>query len=483
MNRRLTASTGLAALALTLIACDAAPTRLGTTADPVTITAVYSSGFGGIGSDALDALVALTSDQPVNVDRPRAGSGRPQEEFDALEALAAGNADLTVVRAGALAQRGAASISVLQTPLLVISPEHADEVAAGAVAEDLMADLSELDLTGLALIPGGIRHPFGYGRALYGATDYKGLDINSGLTNGVDPMIEALGARPDHSIAERRLARVTSGELDAIEASLLQTGPVDRPAVVTSNVSLYTKFDVVVIRKDAWDGLTGAQQDALSAAAVQAGHEAERMRGTEAAALDDWCAMPEAASVVASKDDVASIADALAPTIRTMTANPAVKELADRVAALGAGTEPPPGRVCGALEIGTTIEDFLVERVGDQSVFDGVWRVDASYQDFVDAGVSVADARINAGVWTLMIKDHVATVDQPNGPDCAWDFSLNADRVSLDMIHGGNDACYGLVVGTWHRDGDVVRFTWEKERYYDVAIDQAFFKRGMQRIG
>ncbi len=121
----------------------------------------------------LDALVALPSGRPVTVDRPRASSGRPEEEFDALEALAAGEVDLTVVRALALAQRGAASIAVLQTPLLVISPEHADNVAADPVAENLMADLDELGLRGLALVPGGTRHPFGYRQALYGATDYR----------------------------------------------------------------------------------------------------------------------------------------------------------------------------------------------------------------------------------------------------------------------------------------------------------------------
>jgi hypothetical protein len=51
------------------------------------------------------------------------------------------------------------------------------------------------------------------------------------------------------------------------------------------------------------------------------------------------------------------------------------------------------------------------------------------------------------------------------------------------MLYDGNDACYGLVLGTWRRDGDVVRFTWVKERFYDVALDNAMFAGGMRKIG
>ena len=253
--------------------------------------------------------------------------------------------------------------------------------------------------------------------------------------------------------------------------------------MVTSNVSFYTKFDVVVIRSDAWDGLSRDQQEVLREAAMEAGHVAQAARDDEDTALDRWCATPSAASVVATPDQVASIAAALVPAIEAATADPRARALADRVAALGDGTGPPAGKVCGSVEKGNTNEDFLVERVGDQSVFDGVWRVDAAEQDFIDAGVSHADARSNAGVWTLTIKDHVAVVDQPQGADCSWDFYVNGDRVALDLMYEGNDVCWGLALGTWRREGDVVWFTWEKERYYDVAIDNAFFAGGMHRIG
>ena len=170
-------------------------------------------------------------------------------------------------------------MAVLQTPLLITSPEHADKVAADPVAADLMADLDELGLTGLALVPGGARHPFGYGRARLGAEDFQGIGFTSNTASGVDPMVEALGAQLDHTVDDERRERIAAGDLGAIEASLLQPGAVDLPAVVTSNVTFYTKFDVIVIRTDAWEGLTDDQQEALRKAAVDAGHAAESGAG------------------------------------------------------------------------------------------------------------------------------------------------------------------------------------------------------------
>ena len=71
----------------------------------------------------------------------------------------------------------------------------------------------------------------------------------------------------------------------------------------------------------------------------------------------------------------------------------------------------------------------------------------------------------------------------PNGDDCAWDLNFAGDRVSLAWQVPGNDNCFGYVVGTYDRTGDTVTFDFEKERDYDVAIDQAIFADGMHKIG
>jgi len=168
--------------------------------------------------------------------------------------------------------------------------------------------------------------------------------------------------------------------------------------------------------------------------------------------------------------------------------------LADRVSALAAGTTAPAGRTCGEIEAGfpapidtasspTTQPSFTVEASGPQDVLEGVWRLTIDRQFILDQGFSAQEAGANAGVWTITINDNIATVDQPNGPDCTWEFAFHDSAVSLDMGALGNDACFGRMAGTYVRDGDVVMFHFDREREYDVAFDNAFFNGGMQKIG
>jgi hypothetical protein len=179
-------------------------------------------------------------------------------------------------------------------------------------------------------------------------------------------------------------------------------------------------------------------------------------------------------------------------------------ELANRLSALGEGTTSPTGKECGSVDTndatvtsdttndnttpGTSdsvnnTNEYQVERQGPQDVLDGVWRMETDRQKILDAGFSASDADANAGIWTITIVDHIATVDQPHGPDCTWDFSFDGNAVSVDFGAHGNDACYGHSIGTFEREGDVVLFSFEKEQDYDVKLDNATFALGMQKIG
>ena len=495
MTTRLTSSipiTFVTAAALALGACSSPPTRAGQAVDPVTLTSEMTGGAGGVGGDVLATLVDITSTEPVQVAEPKEATYSDDYEGDVIEALQAGTFDVAVVRTDRLAMAGADSLAVLQTPLLVTSDAQAAAVATDPVADDLMAGLADIGLTGIALVPGGLRHPFGYHQALYGPDDYAGNAFHTRYGTGVDAIFGALGATTDHSGDQDRTDKARSGELRGIEASVQTLLAVDRPAVLTSNVTLYEKFDVVVVRSDTWDGLTEAQQDALRASAVTAGKQALAARDTEAEGLERWCGLPGTASVVATDAQLAAIHVALQPVIDAALSMPGAADVAERVAALGDESAVAAGTICGSLDADGTIatdgpaasaSEFEVTRNGPQDVLDGVWRLVADRQALVDAGVSAQEAGANAGVWTLTIVDHIAQVDQPTGPTCTWDFAFDGDRVSLDQGAQGNDACYGHGIGTFTIDGDVATFTWEKQRDYDVVLDQAMFAQGMTKIG
>ncbi len=480
------------AAALTLVGCSSPPTRAGQAVDPVTLTSETTGGAGGTGGDVLAQLVDITSGGPVQVTEPKGAIYSDDYEGDVVEALQAGTFDLSVVRADRLAMAGAESLAVLQTPLLVTNDAQAAAIAADPVADDLMAGLEDIGLTGIALVPGGLRHPFGYNQALYGPDDYAGATFNTRFGTGVDAIFGALGATTDHSRDQERTDKARSGELRGIETSVQQLLAVDKPAVLISNVTLYEKFDVVVVRSDTWDGLTEAQQEALRASAVAAGKDAVAARDTEAQGLERWCSSPDAASVVVDDEQLAALHAAWQPVIDAAMAVPGAADLAERVSALGDGTAAPLGITCGALDAdGNLVADtpsvsaseYEVTRSGPQDVLDGVWRLVADKNDLLEAGISPQEAGINAGVWTITITDHIARVDQPYGTDCIWDFAFDGERVSLNWAAEGNDACYGQTIGTFQLDGDVARFNWEKQRDYDVVLDQAIFAQGMTRIG
>jgi hypothetical protein len=259
-----------------------------------------------------------------------------------------------------------------------------------------------------------------------------------------------------------------------------------------------------------WNGLTNAQRDELRTAAVAAGAVAIRERDTEVEGLDRWCEFDGASSVTATPEQVDALRGALQPVVDTATEDVTIKRLVDRIAELGVGTEQAAGRACGATTAdtasgvsatspGTSAEatpastvpaspstsepTYAVVPVGRQDVLDGVWRVDADREYMISQGVSAQDAGVNAGIWTITIKNGVADVDQPHGPNCLWQFVFDGDAISLNQGTPENDSCWGHVIGTYTRDGDVVHIHWDRNQDYDVVLDNAMFHEGMHKTG
>ena len=157
----------------TVTGCSGEPlSRSGAGTDPVTLTAAWGQGPSGIGGDVLGHLIDGTGDAAVRV----VDGGPPKapdtmEERHGVEKLLSGKADITVVRAGVLQLLGADSLAPLGAPFVVTNNDQAAAIAADPeLSQQLMSGLDELGLVGLGLVPGGLRHPFGFGtEALLGA--------------------------------------------------------------------------------------------------------------------------------------------------------------------------------------------------------------------------------------------------------------------------------------------------------------------------
>ena len=95
-----------------------------------------------------------------------------------------GAVDIAIVPARAWSEAGATSISALQTPFLIKSDEHLNAVASdGKVSGNLLASLSTLGVTGLALYPEALRHLFGFkSQPILTPADLAGRQVDAALT-------------------------------------------------------------------------------------------------------------------------------------------------------------------------------------------------------------------------------------------------------------------------------------------------------------
>ncbi|MFM2078112.1 MAG: hypothetical protein RJA49_2002 [Actinomycetota bacterium] len=474
-----------AALAVSLVGCGEPATRTGASSTPIVLRPATGGG-PSVGSDVMDLLAAATATGIVRVapaedaDQVTPGSDRT------LELLAKGTADIGVARSGRLAAAGARSLLALEAPLVVSNNEQAAAIAADPIADTAMADLSKLDLVGLALVPGGLRHPFGYGVApLVRASDFRGATINTREDDaGVAAIMAALGATEDHSIGAERTAKAKSGAIKGIEVSLQQFAAVDRPAIVTTNVALYAKFDVIVVRKALWSTLSASQQTRLKDVAAQVRVSAPAARGSEATAFGEWCKGTGAGSAQANDADLASFHDALDPVATSLESDPVAKKIVDRMRALHTGTTEEPAALTCATGQQTPEQSWMdLEPTGDQTVLDGTWRFTPTEADLLAAGATPADARNNAQVWevTLVGGTGTATVGA-GGHTCTWTFTFAGSQVLFDL--GPEEACGGLIAGTYHLDGDVVTFEWtDAGDPYIVKLFNGIFGKAVKVSG
>lgn len=466
----------LALSALAVVAgCSGPPSRVGAAADQVVLR-TFAVDAPGSPADLLRELVLRTATAPVSV-RPSVAARAAADDEDAavLKALRDDVVDVAVVRADALVGAGARSLTPLQLPL-VHSREAADAVAASPLAAGLMADLPEIDLVGMALAPNGLRHPVGYGFGpLLAPSDYAGMVVNTRPGPGVEAIVQALGARSDHSVGEERARRVSSGVLRAVDVSSQLVGALGGPAVITADVTLYTRFDVVVLRRAAYAALTAAQRASLAAAVQSAVARAGTAREGEVQALRRWC--DEGRSVwQAGPVQVAAFRAALAPLVERAQADLSWGPLVESLAALDGRFPPAPGLTCRP-EVGP--RGFAPR--GDQGVLDGVWRLELRAQALVEARLPIDQ---NVGVWTFTIRQGLARVDQPSGPDCVSLFTFDGDRLTLDWSADGSGSCEGFLVGTYHRTGDTVRVSWQGDpSTADARFDAAMWSGGLHRIG
>ena len=130
---------------------------------------------------------------------------------------------------------------------------------------------------------------------------------------------------------------------------------------------------------------------------------------------------------------------------------------------LGVGTVDPSPEACEPRELPAAAASYYVTPRGDQTVLDGLWRLEIDEQDMLDAGLSAQDAYANAGVWEFRVTNGYADGVQPDGRPCNGDFAFDGKQVSFEMGVRGVEDCNGVARGTYRIKGNRVFFDWQTE--------------------
>ncbi len=189
-------------------------------------------------------------------------------------ALAAGKLDVGDVASRAWESQGIEAFRAYQVPFLVTSRALLDRAVTGPAAAGMLAALKPAKVTGLAIVPTGIRYLLST-RPLTGPAQFYGAKIRINDSTTSSEVISALGATPVTNIASGPPAvqALRNGKLTAIETdpvNAMQGGYLQVAPYVLVNAPLFAKTTTLAVSSAALARLPAADAGWLREAAVQA---------------------------------------------------------------------------------------------------------------------------------------------------------------------------------------------------------------------
>jgi TRAP-type C4-dicarboxylate transport system substrate-binding protein len=363
------------------------------------------------------------------------GDAAPEAEANLVRDVVEGKLDLGIAATRAYPEAGIDGLRATETPLLLASHAAVVEVIEGPVGRQILAELEENGLKGLALLYGDLRRPFAADGALLAPEDWDGIRFRVYNSPVQRAAVEALGATPVNA-SYQWIDMIRAGDLDGGEFSIAGHAALELgndPRFVTSNVALWPKIETIIIGQDRWDALTDEQQTWLTTAAeraIGANVAVDRDEDAAAAKLCD----AGLRLVAADSSQLTALAERLAPIRQTLADDPeeaplltALEEVAARHPSPDDPTVPAACQVTD-----TTSSDTETDATASMQdpIPDGTYRMSFSAHELIEAGHGNGPGW--SGTWTLTIEDGVyaltcVPVDQP-GKDCG-NFSGPADTV------------------------------------------------------
>jgi len=234
-------------------------------------------------------------------------------ERTVLKDLASGVADLGWVGARSVGTTfGIRSLDPLHAPLLFPDEEAVRRFLEVASVTPLLAPLREVGVAGLALLPGGLRRPFGITTPLVGPEDWRGKVIRTHASLPAIASFRELGATPVLRSPAEEGGRAAVG-IDGMDLHPRAVAAWGYAGWLTWNVPLWPRIVLVTANLRRLERLSSGERAVLEEAARRATSETAQHLPRESPH-----GLPDSVKLVqASEDDVSLLRSGSAPSTRS----------------------------------------------------------------------------------------------------------------------------------------------------------------------
>jgi len=313
----------------------------------------------------------------------------------------------------------------------------------------MLAGLKPDGLVGLALLPGPLRRPLGFTRPLVAASTYRGARIAIRPSQVTADIFRALGAIPvpqKQSSSGQSAAGLTGIEA---HANLIDSAFAVPHAVLTGNVVLEPRPNVIFMNQRAYRALTAEQRIVLDQAAARA-RSAGIYEGNDAVSAADLCRRG-IKILSASPAELAGLRAAVRPVYRALESNPATSMFISEITAIrrsiGGSAATVTCPAAGAGGIASTA-----------AALGGTWQVTYTLAELSAAGADPSEASIPSNIGHFMFsfsKGRWRMIGPPGG-SASGTYSVTGDRITFyrhDHAYAGSDTeVWGPYIWSVYRD-------------------------------
>jgi len=267
----------------------------------------------------------------------------PGAEAQDVRAVAADQVDLGWATSRMFDTMGVPAFQALSAPMLIDSYPLEAAVLKTTIPAHMLAGLSRVHVTGLAVLGDALRHPIAMRRPLLRPSDWRGLSFGTNTSALQQQAIRVLGATPVVASGPYRTHDLATGQIQGFEFDVWRyLRVVLAPhAYVTVNVTLWPQFDVLFANPARLASLSPQQRAWLSQAAQDAAaHSVSVVVGQNERSIRRACAIG-ARFATATRADLDALGSAFIPVYRSLEADPQTGAFIRQIQALKQKT--PPG--------------------------------------------------------------------------------------------------------------------------------------------